>query len=164
MFSMPHLRQLRAGFNKSLIYKSWRRSLKEFDTLLLIPEALFTLYSLISDQGFGFGSSSLAAVSSRVLQEFAVVVIINDGALKKEEYRGLLMEISPIIAKKKDVKEWLPLKYMMQNLEECLTKDEQVDVIQFSLDHNVAAVAKELSSSISTVSDSIKKKFISLYQ
>lgn len=74
------------------------------------------------------------------------------------------MEISPIIAKKKDVKERLLLKYMIQNLEECLAKDGQVDVIQFSLDHNVAAVAKELSSSISKANDSIKKKFISLYQ
>ncbi|CEG74857.1 hypothetical protein RMATCC62417_09993 [Rhizopus microsporus] len=161
---MSHLRQLTAGFNKSSIYRSWTRSLKEFDTPLLIPATLFTLYSLTSDQGFGFGSSSLAGISSHVLQEFAVVVIINDGALKKEEYRGLLMEISSIIAKKKDVKDWLPLKYMMQNLEECLAKDGQVNVIQFSLNHNMAAVAKGLSSSISTVSDSIKKKFISLYQ
>lgn len=133
--------------------------------LFLISATIFTLYSLPSNQGFGFGSSSLAAISSQVLQAFTVAVIINDGVFKKKEVlRGLLMEISPIIAKKKDVKERLLLKYMIQNLEECLAKDGQVDVIQFSLDHNVAAVAKELSSSISKANDSIKKKFISLYQ
>lgn len=58
------------------------------------------------------------------------------------------MDITPVIAKKKDVKEWLPLKSMMQNLKEILEKDGQVDVIQFSLEHNVAAVVKGINSSI----------------
>lgn len=61
------------------------------------------------------------------------------------------MKISPVIAKKKDV-------------EEGLAKDGQVDVIQFSLDHNVAAVAIGIRGLISTASNCIKKKFLSLYQ
>jgi hypothetical protein len=142
--------------------------LNEFDTPLYIPATVFTLCSLPNDKGFGFGSSSLAAISSQVLQVFAVAVIINEGVLKKEELRRLLKEFSPVIAKKKDVKEWLPLKCLMQKLEESLDKKGQLDVIEFSLDHNVAAVAKGLSSSVSTantfIKKNIKKKFISLYQ
>jgi hypothetical protein len=85
-------------------------------------------------------------------------VIITDGVLKREGIRGLLMDITPVIAKKKDVKEWLPLKSMMQNLKEILEKDGQVDVIQFSLEHNVAAVVKGTNSSISTANSCIYKK------
>ncbi|ORE10035.1 hypothetical protein BCV72DRAFT_302347 [Rhizopus microsporus var. microsporus] len=161
---MSYLRQLITGFNKSSTYKSWRRSLEERATSLYIPVTVFIFCSLPSDQRLGFGFSSLAVISSQVLQAFDVAVIINDGALKKEEFRGLLMEISPAIVKKKDVKEWLLLKFMMQNLEESLEKDGQVDVIQFSLDHKMAAVAKELSISISTARNLIKKRFISLHQ
>lgn len=84
--------------------------MNEFDTPLYIPATVFTLCSLPNDKGFDFGSSSLAAISSEVLQAFAVAVIINEGVLKKEQLRRLLKEFSPVIAKKKDIKEWLPLK------------------------------------------------------
>ncbi|KAG1150034.1 hypothetical protein G6F37_011077 [Rhizopus arrhizus] len=157
MLNLSHLRQLTTGFNKLSTYKPWRRSLNEFDTPLYIPATVFTLCSLPNDKGFGFGSSSLAAISSQVLQVFAVAVIINEGVLKKEELRRLLKEFSPVIAKKKNVKEWLPLKCLMQELEESLEKKGQLDVIEFSLDHNVAAVAKGLSSSVSTANTFIKK-------
>lgn len=45
----------------------------------------------------------------------------------------------------------------MQKFEESLEKKGQLDVIEFSLDHNVAAVAKGLSSSVSTANTFIKK-------
>jgi hypothetical protein len=118
--------------------------------------------------GYGLSDRSLAKLESQSLQIFAISVIKNNGIITKENIQTINITYSNILEEEKSVKSWIPVQFIIKQLNNTLEKLEKLNIVKFARTNNEATqMANGLSSSISianrNLKDNIKKKKVRIH-